>query len=718
MNLMDKLKIYLVGLLFACVFYSCSPSESPSEKTVASPLLDLEDGFVQYDKIMGLDTAAIDEALEFALEQAKDEEETLLASDAYGFDDFFNLTIGELLDRAWSAINLLKAVQSTPVLRSAIEKWNPAINEFYISAYQDERLFQKLEKLLNSEEYKRLGPTEQHLVQRSYDNLVLSGARLDPSTKERLKEIGKKLSSLSDQFSNNVVDSRDSYEMIITDEKKLAGLPEDAVKAARELAKSKGKDKGGAAWLFNLQYASYRNIAKYADERGLREEIYRAFISQASDQASYSDIDNAPVIREILTLRGEKAQILDFNNFAELSLQTKIAESPEQILEFLEDLHETVWGPAEEEYAELAAFAQERDGIEELQPWDVSYYANKLKEASYNVSSEQIKQYLPEGKVLAGFWRLVDQLFGVTFKEFPAPVWNEAVKYYKVYRNGEEIAGIYMDLYARDGKRGGAWQSTELVREKLPDASIRLPRVHVVANFSPPDSAGVNLLTLSEVETFFHELGHALHSMLSEQIYSGASMSNVEWDAIEAPAMLLEKWVYEPEVIQNYITAHYETGEPMPVELLDKIVAAKNFGSARSLEAQLEFSLLDMNLHYDFDVESQDLAEYTLALFRSLSPLPVVDEYRMENRFGHIFAGGYAAGYYGYMWSDVMSSDMFMAKFKENGIFDSATAQDYVDKILAKGSARDFMDLYRDFMGREPQGEYLLLYNGIDIDKE
>ncbi|WP_394183429.1 oligopeptidase A [Marinomonas posidonica] len=611
------------------------------------------------------------------------------------------------LNNFWSPISHLNAVQNTPELRAVYNACLPKLTQYYTELGQNKALYQAYKSLAESPDAVNLSVAQQETLKQAVRDFELSGVGLEGEAKQRYGEISQRLSELSSQFSENVLDATQAWSKLITDEAELAGLPESALAQAKQMAQAKEQD----GWLFTLDFPSYLPVMSYSDNAALREEMYRAFATRASDQADAS-FDNAPLIDEILALRHEMAEILGFENYAELSVATKMADNGQQVIDFLEDLAEKSKPAAEQDLANLQAFAKEENGVATLNAWDMMYYAEKLRQHKYSISQEALRPYFPMNKVLSGLFHVAQTLFAVDIREEQEfDRYHQDVKLFTISKEGTDIARFYLDPYAREGKRGGAWMDACRTRRRLSDARLQLPVAYLVCNFTPPIGEQAALLTHDEVTTLFHEFGHGLHHMLTQVEESAVSgINGVAWDAVELPSQFMENWCYEPEALA-YIAGHHETGEPLPQDLLDKMLAAKNFQSAMQMVRQLEFSLFDFKLHkeYQAGVSVQSILDQV----RDAVAVVIPPEFnRFQNSFSHIFAGGYAAGYYSYKWAEVLSADAF-SKFEEDGIFNQDTGAHFRDTILANGGSRPAAELFAAFRGREPSTDALLRHSGI-----
>lgn len=617
----------------------------------------------------------------------------------------------EKIEQVWAPVSHLNSVVSTAALREAHDACLPLLSDYSTFVGQHKGLFDAYQSLRDSESFSQLSQAQQKLLTDTLRDFHLSGVDLPEDKKQRYASISAKLSELSSQFSNNLLDATQAWSCHVTDEARLAGLPESIQEAAAEAAESAGK----SGWLFTLDIPSYLPVMLYAEDRELRREMYQAFTTRASDQGpNAGQYDNSEIMNETVALRHELANLLGFDDYADMSLATKMAESPEQVLEFLDDLSERSLPQAKHEYAEIAAFA-EQAGVKELQAWDVPYYSEQLKQQRYAVSDELLRPYFPEQQVLNGLFEVVKRLFGMTISEQKdVNSWHPQVRFFRIHDAEGQLRGsFYLDLYARSGKRGGAWMADCLGRRVKQSGEVQYPVAFLTCNFSKPVGNKPALFTHDEVLTLFHEFGHGLHHMLTQIDTAGVSgINGVEWDAVELPSQFLENWCWEPDALAH-ISGHYETGEPLPEELLQKMLAAKNFQSAMQMVRQLEFSLFDMRVHHQYDPRrGAEIAE-VLQQVREQVAVRMPPEYnRFQHSFGHIFAGGYAAGYYSYKWAEVLSADAF-SRFEEEGIFNATTGRDFLNAILERGGSRSAADLFVEFRGREPQVEPLLRHSGI-----
>jgi oligopeptidase A len=551
------------------------------------------------------------------------------------------------------------------------------------------------------------------MINNALRDFHLSGVDLAADKQARYKEISQQLSKLASQFEENLMDATNAWQKVITDVEQLKGLPESALAQAKQSAEAEGKE----GWLISLQFPSYLAVMTYADNRELRREHYQAYSTRASDQSPDADKwDNSEAMEQILALRHEKAQLLGFNNYAEYSLATKMADSTDTVVNFLDDLAEKSLGQAQRDLDELRQFAASEHGLEDLQAWDIGYYSEKMRQHFYQLSQEQVKAYFPVSRVLPGLFAIVEKLYGLQISpitEFDS--WHPDAHFYQIIDKDQQPRGrFYLDLYARAKKRGGAWMDDCVGRKKTADG-IQHPVAYLVCNFTPPTGDQPALLTHDEVETLFHEFGHGLHHMLTQIDHLGVSgINGVEWDAVELPSQFMENWCWEKEALA-LISGHYQTGEALPDQLFAKMLAAKNFQAGMMMVRQLEFSLFDFKIHQDYDPAQGGRIYQTLQSIRDRVAVVKPPAFnRFAHSFSHIFAGGYAAGYYSYKWAEVLSADAF-SLFEENGIFDRATGEAFLHNVLEQGGSSEAMSLFKNFRGREPKIDALLRHNGIVV---
>jgi oligopeptidase A len=607
----------------------------------------------------------------------------------------------------------MNTVINSDDMREAYNACLPKLSEYATETGQNLELYQAYKSIHDSAEFASLDRGQQKMINNALRDFHLSGVDLAADKQARYKEISQQLSKLASQFEENLMDATNAWQKVITDVEQLKGLPESALAQAKQSAEAEGKE----GWLISLQFPSYLAVMTYADNRELRREHYQAYSTRASDQSPDADKwDNSEAMEQILALRHEKAQLLGFNNYAEYSLATKMADSTDTVVNFLEDLAEKSLGQAQRDLDELRQFAASEHGLEDLQAWDIGYYSEKMRQHFYQLSQEQVKAYFPVSRVLPGLFAIVEKLYGLQISpitEFDS--WHPDAHFYQIIDKDQQPRGrFYLDLYARAKKRGGAWMDDCVGRKKTADG-IQHPVAYLVCNFTPPTGDQPALLTHDEVETLFHEFGHGLHHMLTQIDHLGVSgINGVEWDAVELPSQFMENWCWEKEALA-LISGHYQTGEALPDELFAKMLAAKNFQAGMMMVRQLEFSLFDFKIHQDYDPAQGGRIYQTLQSIRDRVAVvkpPVFN--RFAHSFSHIFAGGYAAGYYSYKWAEVLSADAF-SLFEENGIFDRATGEAFLHNVLEQGGSSEAMSLFKNFRGREPKIDALLRHNGIVV---
>ena len=616
--------------------------------------------------------------------------------------------LGARLSQAWSPVSHLNAVCNSPELRAAYEACLPKLSEYWTEIGQNQPLFQAYQALASSPAAAGFDVAQKTILEHALRDFRLSGIDLPAEQQKRYGEIQMKLSELGSTFSNQLLDATQAWTKHVTDEAALDGLTDSAKAQMKQAAEAKSLD----GWLISLEFPSYFAVMTYANDRALREELYAAYCTRASDQGpNAGQHDNGPVMLEILALRQELAKLLGFANYAELSLASKMAESTDQVLHFLRDLGTRGKPFAEQDLRELQAFAAEQ-GCLELQSWDVGYYSEKLREQRYSISQEILRAYFPIDKVLSGLFAIVEKLYGIQIKELSGfDAWHPDVRLFEITENGAHVGRFFFDLYARANKRGGAWMDGARDKRRTADGTLISPVANLVCNFTPAVGGKPALLTHDEVTTLFHEFGHGLHHLLTRVEHAGASgINGVAWDAVELPSQFMENWCWEPEGLA-LISGHYETGEPLPQDLLDKMLAAKNFQSGLMMVRQIEFSLFDFELHATHG-DGRSVLDVLEGIRQEVSVLRPPAYNRFPNSFAHIFAGGYAAGYYSYKWAEVLSADAF-SKFEEEGVFNSETGRAFREAILARGGSQAPMVLFVDFRGREPSIDALLRHLGL-----
>lgn len=631
----------------------------------------------------------------------------------YTWDNFVEPleALNDKLGRLWSPVGHMNSVVNSEELRAAYNAGLPKLTTYYTELGQDETLFHAFQHIANGPEYAQLDVAQKKVIDNALRDFRLVGVDLPPDKKARYKEIKQELSQVTTKFEENVLDATHAWHKHITDAALLSGLPDTARALAQQTAQRLSKD----GWVFTLDFPSYYAVITHADTRELRQEIYSAYVTRASDQGPNAGTwDNSPLMERILALRHEQAQLLGFDNYAAYSLATKMAHDPAQVLQFLGDLALRSKSMAEQELAELQTYARDQYGVATLEAWDIAYFGEKLREQRYAFSQEDLKPYFPVNRVLHGMFDVVRRLFDIRITEAdPVETWHPDVRFFEIRDAHRELRGqFYLDLFARPGKRGGAWMDDCIGRRKHP-AGVQLPVAYLTCNFTPPVGDTPVLLTHQEVETVFHEFGHGLHHMLTRVDYISVSgINGVAWDAVELPSQFMENWCWERDAL-NVIAGHYQTGAPLPAELFDKMLAAKNFQSAMMMLRQLEFSLFDFRMHLNYDPARGARVQETLdAVRREVSVFAPPAFNRFQHSFTHIFAGGYAAGYYSYKWAEVLSADAF-SLFEEQGVFNAAAGKKFLTAILEQGGSREPMELFTNFRGRAPSVDALLRHNGI-----
>ena len=673
---------------------------------MSNPLLDFSD-LPAFDRIAPADVAP---AIDTLLGRADTALETVTATDFPARWDAIAQVLDvatEELGRAWGAVSHLNSVADTPELRAAYNEALPRVTEFWTRLGADERLYAKYKAvdpaLLNDE--------QRQALKNAVRNFVLSGAELTGAAKERFAQIQERQAELQQKFSENTLDATDAFAYYARAEE-LDGVPQDVQQAARQAAEAEGKE----GYKLTLKMPCYLPVMQFARSSALRERLYRAYTTRASDQAEgdATRFDNSAFIQEILALRQEEARLLGYANFGEVSVVPKMAQSPTEVVAFLRDLARRARPHAEKDVADLRAFASEQLGLNDPQAWDWPYVAEKLKEARYAFSEQELRQYFPAPTVLAGLFKIIETLFEVAIRPDQAPVWHPAVEFYRIERGGTLVGQFYLDQPARTGKRGGAWMDDVRTRWLRPDTgALQTPVAHLVCNFASGVDGKPALLTHDDVITLFHEFGHGLHHLLTQvNEHDVAGISGVEWDAVELPSQFMENFCWEWEVLQG-MSAHVDTGAPLPRALFDKMLAAKNYQSGMQTLRQVEFALFDMQLHSAAQVNVMD----TLAAVRAeVAVLPSPAFSRSAHSFSHIFAGGYAAGYYSYKWAELLSADAYAA-FEEDKSCppaqNAAVGQRYLQEILQRGGSRSAAENFAAFRGRAPQLDALLRHQGM-----
>lgn len=659
---------------------------------------------------------AMDQVLKESREQVK---HFLDGNTAYTWDNLVMPLelIDERISRIWSPVSHMNSVVNSDELREAYNACLPKLSEYSTEMGQNEKLFNAYKQISESDNFSQLDESQQKIINNSIRDFRLSGVELVEEEKLRYKEIMQELSNLTSKYEQNLLDATNVWKKEIQDVHLLDGLPESSKALAKQVAENEGKD----GYLLSLEFPSYYPIMLYADNRELREEMHRAYSTRASDLGD-TQWDNSPLMDEIIRLRQESAKLLGFNSYSERSLATKMAASTGQVLGFLNDLVEKSLPVAKKEHEELQAFAKKECGVDTLEAWDVPYFSEKLREHTYAISQEEIKPYFSEDNVLSGLFSVVNRLYGLEIAELDSiDTWHKDVRFFEIKDSHGELRGqFYLDLYARPNKRGGAWMDDCLTRLVIDD-QVQAPVAYLTCNFSPPIGDLPALFTHTEVITMFHEFGHGLHHMLTKIDYPSVSgISGVPWDAVELPSQFMENWCWEKSALDN-MAKHYETGEPLPDELFNKMIAARNFQAGMQMVRQLEFSIFDFRIHAELfketgkettEANGAGIYEILNQVRQKVAVVKAPEFNRFAHGFSHIFAGGYAAGYYSYKWAEVLSADAF-SLFEEEGVFDQSAGKRFLENILEKGGSKEPMDMFVAFRGREPKIEALLRHSGI-----
>ena len=656
-------------------------------------------------------TEDIKPALQTAIAEAR---EQIAAIKAQTHTDWANTVekltdITERVGRIWSVVSHLNSVVDTPELRAVYNELMPEITIFFTEIGQDIELYNRFKIIKNSAEFDTLSPAQQTKLNHDLRDFVLSGAELPPEQQAELAQLQTEGAQLGAKFAQNIQDATDAFGIHFDDAAPLAGIPEDSLAMFAAAAQSEGK----TGYKIGLQIPHYLAVIQYADNRELREQIYRAYVTRASELSDDGKFDNTANIDRTLENALKTAKLLGFKNYAELSLATKMADTPEQVLNFLHDLARRAKPFAEKDFAEIKAFARESLNIEDPQSWDLSYAAEKLRQAKYAFSETEVKKYFPISKVLAGLFAQIKKLYGIELAEKTVPVWHKDVRYFELKQDGQTIGGVYMDLYAREGKRGGAWMDGYKSRRRFADGTLQLPTAYLVCNFTPPVGNKEARLSHDEIITLFHETGHGLHHLLTQVDEVGVSgINGVEWDAVELPSQFMENFVWEYDVLAQ-MSSHEETGAVLPKELFDKMHAAKNFQRGMFLVRQMEFALFDMEIYHQED--EGRLKEWPQILDKVRQEVAVTQPpayNRFALSFSHIFAGGYSAGYYSYAWAEVLSADAYAAFEESDDV--AETGHRFWKEILAVGGSRSAAESFKAFRGREPSLDALLRHSGFD----
>jgi oligopeptidase A len=676
-----------------------------------NPLLELTE-LPAFDRIR---PEHVEPAIDKTLAEVREEIDTLLqAGPPFDWDNTLaplELALNRL-HRVWSPVSHLNAVMNSEALRAAYNACLPKLSAFETELGQHEGLYRAVKAIADSETFDTLDTAQQQSIRHRLRDFRLMGIELDRAGQKRFKEIQQRLSELQSRFQENLLDATNDWKKHITDASLLSGLPE----SARDLARQQAENEQLEGWLFTLDFPSYFPVVTYADNRTLREELYTAYMTRASDTGpGAGQWDNTAVMDEILALRHESARLLGFENFAGYSLVTKMADSPRRVMQFLNELAEHSVEPAHKDMKTLREFAREQGADYTLQAWDIPYWSEKLRKQRHDLSQEMLKPWFPDTRVVQGLFDVVERLYGMRVSERnDVTTWHPDVRFFEIHDDNGTLRGrFYLDLYARAGKRGGAWMDDCASRLVIGD-QLQSPVAYLTCNFSPPVGDRPALLTHHEVTTLFHEFGHGLHHMLTRVDYPSVSgINGVAWDAVELPSQFMENWCWEREPI-NLISAHFETGEPLPDELFERMCDARNFQSAMQMVRQLEFALFDMRIHVEYQRERDGrIYEILNQVREQVAVVPAPGFNRFAHGFSHIFGGGYAAGYYSYKWAEVLSADAY-SLFEETAVFDHESGRRFLENILEQGGSADPMQLYRQFRGREPDIRALLRHSGLE----
>ena len=677
---------------------------------MTNPLLEKSD-LPQFSKIK---PEHIQPAIEQLIQECRKTTEQVLNQPNFSWENFCQplAEVNERLSRAWSPVSHLNAVKNSPELREVYQACLPLLAEYGTWVGQHQGLYNAYLQLKNSAEFANYSQAQKKAIENSLRDFELSGISLPPEQQKRYGEIVTRLSELNSQFSNNVLDATMGWEKIVADENQLKGLPESALQAAKQSAQNKGVE----GYRFTLEIPSYLPVMTYCENRQLREEMYRAFVTRASEQGpNAGKWDNSAVMEEILTLRVELAKLLGFEHYTDLSLATKMAENPQQVFDFLKNLAVRCKPQGEKELAELEEFCKTTENVTALEPWDITFYSEKQKQAQYSINDEELRPYFPEDRVLSGLFELIKRIFNIrTVERFGVDTWHKDVRFFDLIDETDEVRGsFYLDLYAREHKRGGAWMDDCIGRKRKADGSLQKPVAYLTCNFNAPIGDQPALFTHDEVTTLFHEFGHGIHHMLTQiDIGEVAGINGVPWDAVELPSQFLENWCWEEQALA-FISGHYQTGEPLPKEKLTQLLKAKNFQAAMFVLRQLEFGLFDFRLHHNYQPnKANQILDQLKSVKQQVAVIKGVEWARTPHSFSHIFAGGYAAGYYSYLWAEVLSADAY-SRFEEEGIFNPKTGKSFLDEILTRGGSEEPMTLFERFRGRKPTLDALLRHKGI-----
>jgi oligopeptidase A len=656
----------------------------------------------------------IEPALDFILQKNRTELKKLLQQKIFTWKNLILPleNIEDRLQQMWSPVGHLNSTMNSPSLRKTYNKCLPKLAEYHTEISHNKKLYEAILSIKNSSAYKKLNAIQKRIIENNLRDFKLAGVTLSAQKKKRFAKLQKQYSKLSAKFNENLLDATHAWFCRVTNKKQLSGLPEHVVTSAKQDAKKRKL----SGWVLTLDFPIYYAVMTYADNRELRKKMYRAYVTKASDEKpSKKKYDNTKIMAELLSTRHELASLIEFKNFAEYSLATKMAKNPQEVITFLNDLAKRAKPFAKKEFRELTIFVKQNFKIKNLQAWDIAYYSEKLKKEKHSITEEELRPYLPENKVLVGMFKLAEKLFSIKIKERKTKhVWHRDVKYFELLGRGNKIlGGFYVDLFARAHKRGGAWMDECRIRRKLTNNKIQIPVAYLNCNFSKPTRNKLSLLTHEEVCTLFHEFGHCLQHLLTKINYLEVSgINGVEWDAVELPSQFMENFCWQKEII-DLISEHYQTRKKLPGSLLKKLIASKNFQAGMQMMRQLELALFDFKLHKEFNPKQGAQIQKTLdAIRKKISVTPTVKFNRFQHGFSHIFGGGYAAGYYSYKWAEVLSSDAF-AKFEKYGVLNKKVGKQFLQCILEQGGSQDAMVLFKKFRGRKPKINALLKHCGL-----
>lgn len=663
-----------------------------------------------------VDPSNLQNSIEQLIKRNKLLSKSLTASSAdYNWDNLMHpLSMADdELQKLWSPASHMNSVVNTPELRDAYNACLPLLSDYHTAMGQDRQLFEAIQSIQGRQEELELDDAQKMVISNSIKSFHLSGVSLSKKKQHLFREINKKLSELTSAFSDNVLDANNAWTKQLDNTNSLQGLSD----SAQDMMKQSAEQRELEGYLITLEFPSYIAVMTYADDRTLREEVYRAYVTRAAENSDYPEFDNSELMEDILQLRQEKAKLLGFNDYTQLSLDRKMAESTEEVITFLSQLADKSHPFAQKEMQELTDFAQKECAIDDLQAWDIAYVSEKLKLKLFDFDEEDLKPYFPVERVIKGMFELVEKLYSVTIKQKQGvDTWHDDVRFYEIFNaKGELQAQFYFDLYARQHKRGGAWMDDYCGRFKQGD-KLQTPIAYMTCNSAPASGDKPALLTHNEVVTLFHEFGHGLHHMLTQIDYLDVSgINGVEWDAVELPSQFMENWCWQRESLDLF-AAHYDSGDKLPDDLFQKMQAARHFQSAMGMVRQLEFSLFDIKIHQDTKLNSSQQIQVILDEVReNVAVVKATDFNRFQNGFSHIFAGGYAAGYYSYKWAEVLSADAF-ARFEEEGVFNSDVSKDFLAEILMKGGSRPAMESFIAFRGRKPTVDALLRHSGLAVE--